>query len=236
MDLGQERSRLLVAGASRGLGFSIMRQLLVEGPRAAAIGRERHSLDVAHEQWMTDAAKGTVSCLDFDLSDVGSVQPFAAHIADEDVLDEIVLVAGSERPTVESPIADCYTPRQATSRRRWWHLRRQFPFGVAQAVQSCPSLLSQGTNKSIVHLSTPRPSPRLTPTHPTGRANSNRCGSMWHCWATCLQSVPSGSAACARMMLRSIPTCHGRSPLVELPTPMRSPVSRFFPCRVHRVS
>ena len=113
MDLGLEASHVLVAGASRGLGFSIVRQLLVEGARVTAIGRERESLDVAHEQWMAHAPKGSVSCLDLDLSDVESVQPLAAHLANEGVLDGVVVVAGNGRPSIESPSAAF---RHATAR------------------------------------------------------------------------------------------------------------------------
>ena len=102
MDLGLAGSHVIVSGASRGLGFAVVGQLLAEGARVTAIGRERESLDAAHAQWKADAPNGSVFCLDLDLSDGRSVEPLAAHIAHEGVLDGVVVVAGNGRPVIGS--------------------------------------------------------------------------------------------------------------------------------------
>ena len=103
MDLGLEGSHLLVAGASRGLGFAIVSSLLAEGARVTTVGRDPESLFAARARWIADAPQGAVSTLALDLSDPASVAPLAAFLADEGGLDGVVVVAGSGRPTGEPP-------------------------------------------------------------------------------------------------------------------------------------
>jgi len=104
VDLGLAGSHVMVAGASRGLGFAVVGHLLAEGARVTAIGRESESLDAAYARWMADKPHGSVSCLALDLSEAGSVGPLASHMANEGALDGVVVVAGSGRPLPDSRI------------------------------------------------------------------------------------------------------------------------------------
>ena len=103
MDLGLAGRHVLVAGASRGLGFAIVSSLLAEGARVTTVGRDPESLFAARARWIADAPQGAVSTLALDLSDPASAAPLAAFLADQGGLDGVVVVAGNGRPTGEPP-------------------------------------------------------------------------------------------------------------------------------------
>jgi len=105
MDLGLIGKRVLVAGASRGLGFSVVAKLLVEGAAVTAVGRDSDSLDEARALWITESPRGVVNTLALDLSDPDSVSNLSAFLDNEDGLDGLIVVAGSGRPTSEPPTA-----------------------------------------------------------------------------------------------------------------------------------
>jgi NAD(P)-dependent dehydrogenase (short-subunit alcohol dehydrogenase family) len=105
MDLGLNGKRVLVAGASRGLGFSIVAKLLAEGAAVTAVGRDSDSLNDARALWIAESPRGIVNTLALDLSDPESVSTLSAFLDIEDGLDGLIVVAGSGRPTGEPPTA-----------------------------------------------------------------------------------------------------------------------------------
>ena len=105
MDLGLIGKRVLVAGASRGLGFSVVAKLLAEGAAVTAVSRDSNSLDAACVQWIAESPRGVVNTLALDLSDPESVSTLSAFLDNEDGLDGLIVVAGSGRPTGEPPTA-----------------------------------------------------------------------------------------------------------------------------------
>jgi len=105
MDLGLIGKRVLVAGASRGLGFSVVAKLLAEGAAVTAVGRDSDSLNDARALWIAESPRGVVNTLALDLSDPDSVSPLSAFLDNEDGLDGLIVVAGSGRPKSEPPTA-----------------------------------------------------------------------------------------------------------------------------------
>ena len=105
MDLGLIGKRVLVAGASRGLGFSVVTKLLAEGAAVTAVGRDSDSLDTARALWIAESPRGVVNTLTLDLSDPESVSPLSTFLDNENGLDGLIVVAGSGRPTGERPTA-----------------------------------------------------------------------------------------------------------------------------------
>jgi 3-oxoacyl-[acyl-carrier protein] reductase len=114
MDLGLAGSHVLVAGASRGLGFAIVSNLLAEGAKVTAVGRDPESLAAASTCWLSGEPHGVVSTLALDLSDPASVWPLAAYLADEGGLDGMIVVAGSGRPTGE-PTTEAFASATANN-------------------------------------------------------------------------------------------------------------------------
>ena len=103
MDLGLAGRHVLVAGASRGLGFAIVSVLLSEGAKVTAVGRAPESLAAARGAWIAGEPQGVISTLALNLSDPASVAPLAAYLAGGGDLDGVIAVAGSGRPTSEPP-------------------------------------------------------------------------------------------------------------------------------------
>jgi 3-oxoacyl-[acyl-carrier protein] reductase len=101
MDLGLAERHVMVAGASRGLGFAIVSSLLAEGSRVTAVGRDPDSLAVARSQWASIAPVEMISTITIDLSDPASALTIAAHLADTGGLDGVIVVAGCGRPIGE---------------------------------------------------------------------------------------------------------------------------------------
>lgn len=99
MDLGLAGSHVLVAGASRGLGFAIGSALLGEGARVTAVGRDAEALATAREQWLGEHAEGAVNTLPLDLSEPTSATHLSRFLERQGVLDGVIVVAGSGRPT-----------------------------------------------------------------------------------------------------------------------------------------
>jgi 3-oxoacyl-[acyl-carrier protein] reductase len=101
MDLGLAGRHVLVAGASRGLGFAIVSALLTEGVKVTAVGRDPESLAAARTRWIAGGPHSIVSTLALDLSDPASVASLAAYLTNEGGLDGVIVVAGSGQPTGE---------------------------------------------------------------------------------------------------------------------------------------
>jgi 3-oxoacyl-[acyl-carrier protein] reductase len=102
MDLGLVGRHVLVAGASRGLGFAIVSSLLAEGAKVTAVSRDPNSLAAAHMRWVSTEPTGMVSTIAIDLSDPGSAAGLATDLAEKESLDGVIVVAGSGRSTGES--------------------------------------------------------------------------------------------------------------------------------------
>ena len=102
MDLGLAERHVLVAGASKGLGFAIVSSLLAEGAKVTAVSRDPNVLAAAHLRWVTAEPMGMVSTVAIDLSDPTSAAMLATNLADNEGLDGVIVVAGSGRPTGES--------------------------------------------------------------------------------------------------------------------------------------
>ena len=101
MDLGLAERHVLVAGASRGLGFAIVSLLLAEGSRVTAVSRDPHSLAFAGSRWANIAPSEMISTITIDLSNPASTLTLGAQLADKGRLDGVIVVAGSGRPTGE---------------------------------------------------------------------------------------------------------------------------------------
>ena len=103
MNLGLKGSHILVAGASRGLGHAIVRQLLNEGAEVTAMGRDQQSLDIAYSTWIDEEPQARVNLLSVDLSDPSVVQSLRESVSRKLPLDGIIVVAGSGRPSPLPP-------------------------------------------------------------------------------------------------------------------------------------
>jgi 3-oxoacyl-[acyl-carrier protein] reductase len=102
MDLGLVGRHVLVAGASKGLGFAVTSMLLKEGARVAAVARDEATLQEANSKWMSESPGSVVQTLALDLSVSTSVDPLRKFIAAIGTLDGVIVVAGSGRPSDES--------------------------------------------------------------------------------------------------------------------------------------
>lgn len=103
MNLGLEGKHLLVAGASRGLGYAIVQILLAEGARVTAIGRNPDSLNTARSTWVHAEPKANIRTVVSDLSDPDVADTLRLSVADEPSLDGVIVVAGSGRPSTLPP-------------------------------------------------------------------------------------------------------------------------------------
>jgi len=112
MKLGLAGSHILVAGASRGLGYAVVRQLLNEGAEVTAIGRDQQSLDIAYSTWIDEEPQARVNVASVDLSDPRAVQSLRESVSRKSPLDGIIVVAGSGRP---SPLPPTQAIQQAIS-------------------------------------------------------------------------------------------------------------------------
>ena len=97
MNLGLERRRALVAGASRGLGRAIALALAAEGAEVIAVARDLDRLN------QLAASSGGISARACDLSDPAAIQGLAEALASVDVL---VLNTGGPPPSTAAETSD----------------------------------------------------------------------------------------------------------------------------------
>ncbi len=114
VDLGLGGRHILVAGASRGLGFAITALLLSEGARVTAVSRDPEALRLARSRWLASDSQHSVRTLAKDLSNPASVASLASFAANDGVLDGVVVVAGSGRPTGQ-PLPQAFASASASN-------------------------------------------------------------------------------------------------------------------------
>ena len=98
MPVSLEGRHIVVIGASRGLGFSVVSALLEMGARVTAIARGSADLATAHQHWTRDYPMGSVSTFDLDMSVVGSADALSERLSAGPPVDGLVVCAGSGRP------------------------------------------------------------------------------------------------------------------------------------------
>jgi 3-oxoacyl-[acyl-carrier protein] reductase len=98
MDLGLEKRRALVTGASRGLGRAIASALAAEGAHVIAVARNLERLNELVDA--TPAERGSIAARACDLADASAIDGLAAVMQDTDIL---VLNTGGPPP---GPAAD----------------------------------------------------------------------------------------------------------------------------------
>lgn len=89
MDLTAKR--ILLTGASGGIGRPLARLLVDQGANLVAVGRNRHSLEKLKEE----LAPGSVACLRGDITDAAFRDQLAGQMAEADGLDMLINLAGT---------------------------------------------------------------------------------------------------------------------------------------------
>ena len=97
MDLGLTDKRVLVVGASRGLGKAIARALLDEGATVVAAARSRDLIEGWRAALPADAA-ARVTALDLDLADLASIDRLADAVLAAGGADVLVNNCGGPAP------------------------------------------------------------------------------------------------------------------------------------------
>ena len=96
---------VVVVGASRGLGFEVVRQLLIREVNVVAVSRDRQSLLRAELAWSALEGPSEVRAISLDMSHSSSVHGLSACLDTRAGVDGLVVCAGSGRP-VEGRRAD----------------------------------------------------------------------------------------------------------------------------------
>jgi 3-oxoacyl-[acyl-carrier protein] reductase len=100
MDLGLEKRRALVTGASRGLGRAIASALAAEGAEVIAVARNLERLNALVSATAAAQGRGSITAHACDLADGSAIDGLAALMHDTDIL---VLNTGGPPP---GPAAD----------------------------------------------------------------------------------------------------------------------------------
>ena len=111
MDLGIDKRRALVTGASRGLGRAIAAALAAEGADVVAVARNRERLNefVAGFAAGVPAGSGTITAGVCDLTDAAAIDGLAALLQQTDIL---VLNTGGPPPGAAADTSDAEWSRQ----------------------------------------------------------------------------------------------------------------------------
>lgn len=103
MELELKGRHVVVAGASRGLGFAVVHQLLVEGAKVTALGRNSDNLDLALGRWLRSHPNADVKTVPIDLSTPAAIAKLEDTVGRDGSVDGLIVVAGNGRPTGKSP-------------------------------------------------------------------------------------------------------------------------------------
>jgi 3-oxoacyl-[acyl-carrier protein] reductase len=107
MDLGLEKRRAVVTGASRGLGRAIASALAAEGAEVIAVARNLERLNELVDA--TPAGPGSIAARACDLADASAIDGLAAVMHDTDIL---VLNTGGPPPGPAADTSDAVWVKQ----------------------------------------------------------------------------------------------------------------------------
>jgi 3-oxoacyl-[acyl-carrier protein] reductase len=107
MDLGLDKRRALVAGASRGLGRAIATALAAEGAEVVAVARDLARLDALAAA--TPPGGGSIRARACDLTDAGAIESLGPVLEQADIL---VINTGGPPPGPAADISDAVWSRQ----------------------------------------------------------------------------------------------------------------------------
>lgn len=89
---------VVVVGASRGLGFEVVRQLLIREVDVVAVSRDRESLLRAELAWSALESPSPLRAIALDMSDSSSARKLSTFLKTKGEVDGLVVCAGSGRP------------------------------------------------------------------------------------------------------------------------------------------
>jgi 3-oxoacyl-[acyl-carrier protein] reductase len=132
---------VVVVGASRGLGFEVVRQLLIREVNVVAVSRDRESLLRAELAWSALESPSELRVISLDMSDPSSARNLSAFVDAHGEVDGLVVCAGSGRP-VEGSRAD-----------RLVTMMNRNILPAVNAIEAVEGLLANGSRASIILVS-----------------------------------------------------------------------------------